>query len=56
MTFTFINRIWRFGWANPQPYYKPSWIFHFNYYKNIVWQVMLLGVYITSTNINSIRG
>ena len=50
-----LNRHWVFGWVNPQGYYKPVWIFHFDYYKKLVWQLMILGFYITSTYKPSIR-
>ena len=49
-----FDRIWTIGWANPKPYYKPVWLFHFNYWKNSVWQIMILGFYITSWKSKSI--
>lgn len=49
-----FNRYWNFGWVNPKPFDKLGWMFHFYYYKNCVWQLMILGFYITSTNKSSV--
>ena len=44
-----FNRYWRFGWGSPKQYVKYIWIYHFSYYKKMVWQLMILGFYVTST-------
>ena len=49
-----FNRIWTFGWVNSRGYVKSRWTFHFNYYKNCIWQLMIVGFFITSTNVKSV--
>jgi len=52
--FDFLNRIWTIGWVSPKYYYKLTWIYCFYYYKNMVWQLRMFGLFITSTNKNSL--
>jgi len=54
INFEFLNRYWRIGWASPEQYVKHYWIFNFTYYNRMVWQIMILGFYLTSTYVPSV--
>ena len=50
-----LGRIWSIGWTERKDYVLSKWIFSFCYFKKMVWQIRILGFYITSTNKNSVR-
>lgn len=55
--FGLFNRYWYIGWESKKKYISNrKWIFNCYFFSKFCWSIMILGFYVNSYDLKSIRG